>query len=78
MERPRPSTAHSAQKVEAFIRGHDGKRNLYYSVNPTRTALRPSRRPRDRAGCAGDPALNRKAAKTDIAAVEYALADPRS
>ena len=50
-------TAHSAEEVEAFSREHDGKRNLYFSVNPTRTAL------------------NRKAAKTDIAAVEYALAD---
>jgi hypothetical protein len=32
-------TAHDAEEVAAFIRKHDGKRNLYYSVNPTRTAL---------------------------------------
>jgi hypothetical protein len=50
-------TAHRAEDVAAFIRKHDGKRNLYYSVNPTRTAL------------------SKKAAKTDIAAIEFALAD---
>ena len=50
-------TARTADEVEAFIREHDGKRNLYYSVNPTRTAM------------------SKKAAKTDIAAIEYALAD---
>jgi Virulence-associated protein E-like domain len=32
-------TAHTADQVEAFIRTHDGRRNLYYSVNPTRTPL---------------------------------------
>ena len=50
-------TARTPDEVEAFVRKHDGKRNLYYSVNPTRTAM-----------C-------KKAAKTDIAAIEYALAD---
>jgi hypothetical protein len=29
-------TAHSAAAVESFIREHDGKRNIYYSVNPTK------------------------------------------
>jgi P4 family phage/plasmid primase-like protien len=43
--------------VRAFIRDHNGRRNLYYSVNPTRTAM------------------TSKAAKADIAAVEYLLAD---
>jgi hypothetical protein len=50
-------TAKNAEDVKAFVRQHDGKRNLYYSVNPTRTAL------------------SKKAAKIDIAAIEYALAD---
>jgi putative DNA primase/helicase len=50
-------TAQTADQVEAFVRKHDGKQNLYYSVNPTRKRL------------------NKKAAKTDIAAIEYMLAD---
>ena len=50
-------TARTADEAAAFVRKHDGKRNLYYSVNPTRTAL------------------SKKAAKVDIAAIEYALAD---
>ena len=50
-------TARTPHEAEAFIRQHDGKRNLYYSVNPTRTMM------------------DKKAAKTDIAAIEYALAD---
>jgi hypothetical protein len=50
-------TARSAEDVDAFIRKYDGKRNFYYSVNPTRTAM------------------DKKAAKTDIAKIEYALAD---
>ena len=29
-------TARDADDVRAFIRTHDGKRNIYYSVNPTR------------------------------------------
>ena len=55
-----PTTTITARdKTEAlcFIRLHDGKRNLHYSVNPTRTAM------------------TRKAAKKDIAAIEYLLAD---
>jgi hypothetical protein len=50
-------TASNANEVNAFVRKHDGKRNLYYSVNPTRAAM------------------TKKAAKADIAAVEYLLAD---
>ena len=29
-------TARNADEVDDFVRKHDGKRNLYYSVNPTR------------------------------------------
>jgi putative DNA primase/helicase len=47
------STARTTDQVEALVREHDGKRNLYYSVNPTRTAM------------------SKKAAKTDIAAIEF-------
>ena len=50
-------TARTADEVRSFVRAHNGKRNLYYSVNPTRGATA------------------KKAAKTDIAAIEYALAD---
>ena len=50
-------TAHNKTEARDFIRLHDGKRNLYYSVNPTRTAM------------------TRKAAKTDIAAIEYLFVD---
>jgi hypothetical protein len=50
-------TASTADEVAAFVRRHNGQRNIYYSVNPTRTAL------------------SKKAAKTDIAAIEYMLAD---
>ena len=50
-------TAFTADQVDAFVVQHNGKRNLYYSVNPTRTPL------------------NKKAKKTDIATIEYALAD---
>jgi hypothetical protein len=50
-------TARNADEVDDFVRKHDGKRNLYYSVNPTRSAM------------------TKKAAKTDIAAVEFGLAD---
>src|SRR5260370_22637581 len=31
-------TAHSPDDVRKFVRKNDGKKNLYYSVNPTRTA----------------------------------------
>jgi Family of unknown function (DUF5906) len=43
--------------ARTFVQRHNGKRNIYYSVNPTRSAM------------------SRKAAKADIAAVEYLLAD---
>lgn len=54
---PTVITARTAADVDAFIATHNGTRNLYYSVNPTRTAMR------------------KKAEKTDIAAIEYVLAD---
>jgi len=50
-------TALDTTEARDFIRIYDGKRNLHYSVNPTRTAM------------------TRKAAKTDIAAIEYLLVD---
>ena len=31
-------TATNADEVAAFVRANNGKRNIYYSVNPTRTA----------------------------------------
>ena len=54
---PDTVTVYTADQVETFIRDHNGKAGLYYSVNPTRTPL------------------SKKAKKTDIAAIEYALAD---
>src|SRR6516225_9150362 len=50
-------TTHTAAEVDAFLHEHNGKRNLYYSTNPTKTAM------------------TKKAAKADIAAVEYLHAD---
>jgi hypothetical protein len=50
-------TARAPEEVERFIKQHNGKRNLYYSPNPTRAPLIT------------------KARKTDIAAIEYVLAD---
>jgi hypothetical protein len=50
-------TAHTSGEIDAFIREHNGKRNIYYSVNPTRTAV------------------SKKAAKKEIAAVEFLLSD---
>jgi hypothetical protein len=50
-------TALTPSDVRAFVARYDGKRNIYFGVNPTREVL------------------NRKAAKTDIAAIEYVLAD---
>ena len=50
-------TAKTSAEVEAFVREHNGERNLYYSVNPTRRET------------------TSKAAKTNIAAIEFALAD---
>jgi len=51
------TTATSADAINAFVRANDGKKNIYYSVNPTRTAM------------------TSKAAKKDIAAIEFLLAD---
>jgi len=50
-------TAADLESARTFIAAHNGKRNIYYSVNPTRSAL------------------SSKAKKTDIAAIEYLLAD---
>jgi hypothetical protein len=50
-------TARTEKEVTDFICEYNGKRNLYYSVNPTREGMA------------------KKAAKTDIAFIEYALAD---
>jgi hypothetical protein len=50
-------TARTTDQIEAFVRARDGKANLYYSVNPTRTVK------------------SKKAAKIDIVAIEYVLAD---
>jgi len=47
------TTARTAAEVDAFVSKHNGNRNLYYSINPTRTAI------------------SKKAAKTDIATIEY-------
>ena len=51
------TTVRTPEEGDEFIRRYNGKRNLYYSVNPTRRHL------------------DSKAAKTDIAAIEYMLAD---
>ena len=32
-------TANSAQEADVFVSAHNGKSNLYYSVNPTKTAM---------------------------------------
>ena len=32
-------TATNAGEVGAFVRSNDGKKNIYYSVNPTRTTM---------------------------------------
>jgi hypothetical protein len=50
-------TARDADAVRKFVAANDGKKNIYYSVNPLRTAK------------------TSKAAKTDIAAIEYLFAD---
>ena len=55
--RTQTTTARTAEKVDAFVSKHNGTRNVYYNVNPTRGAL------------------DKKAKKTDIAAIEYLLAD---
>ncbi len=33
-------TAHNADEVNEFVGKYDGERNLYYTVNPTRSAVR--------------------------------------
>jgi hypothetical protein len=55
--KPKTITANKPSEARDFIRVHNGRRNLYFSVNPTRTSLA------------------KKAAKADIAAIEYILAD---
>jgi AAA domain len=54
-------TVETADKLDVFVSANNNKRNLYYSVNPTRTAMTKK--------------AAKKAAKKDIAAVEYLLAD---
>ena len=34
--RYRTTTVNSVDKIEAFVRKHNGKRNIYYSLNPTK------------------------------------------
>jgi len=51
------TSAQTAAEINAFVREHNGKLNIYYSVNPLRHLM------------------FKKAAKTDIAAIEYLLAD---
>jgi Family of unknown function (DUF5906) len=51
------TTVRDSAAALTFVRRHNGTKNLYFSVNPTRHAL------------------EKKAAKVDIAAIEYALAD---
>src|SRR5262249_7938927 len=51
--RPTTITAKTPKEAQKFIRAHNGQRNLYFSVNPTRGILA------------------KKAAKTDIATIEY-------
>jgi hypothetical protein len=50
-------TTHDANQVHEFVVKYNNKRNLYYSVNPTRKPM------------------TSKAAKDDIAAIEYLLSD---
>src|SRR5215204_850600 len=51
------TTARTADEVDDFVGRHDGQRNIYYSINPTKQVM------------------TSKAAKTDIAAIEYLYAD---
>ena len=55
--KPTTVTAINSSEAGDFIRAHNGRRNIYFSVNPTRTPM------------------TAKAAKTDIAAIEYVPAD---
>jgi hypothetical protein len=50
-------TVHTAAEIQQFVSKHNGTRNLYYSVNPTKSDA------------------SKKAAKTNIAAIAYLLAD---
>ena len=50
-------TAKDEKAVRAFVANYNGRRNCYFSVNPTRGPMQ------------------KKAAKTDIAAIEYLLSD---
>jgi hypothetical protein len=50
-------TLTTVDEVRNFVATHNGVRNLYYAINPTRTPL------------------NKKASKTDIAAIEYLPSD---
>ncbi len=50
-------TIENTDGVRSFVAKHNGTRNLYYSLNPTRTRM------------------DKKAAKTDIARIEYVPAD---
>jgi hypothetical protein len=36
---PTAATANTSKDVDSFVKKHDGKRNIYYSVNPTRKAM---------------------------------------
>jgi hypothetical protein len=50
-------TARSPAEITAFIDANNGKRNIYYTLNPLRSAT------------------SKKPSKTDVAAIEYLLAD---
>src|SRR5262245_3762307 len=50
-------SARTTTEINAFVREHNGKLNLYYAVNPLRNLMW------------------KKAAKADVAAIEYLLAD---
>jgi hypothetical protein len=36
---PTVVTAHTADQIDAFVHRHNGRANIYYQVNPTRTAI---------------------------------------
>src|ERR1700733_1982687 len=55
--KPTTITTRVAGNVRRFIRKHDGQKNFYFAVNPTRHDM------------------SKKAAKTDIAKIEYLHAD---
>src|SRR5262249_36855481 len=41
------TTARTATEINAFVRDHDGERNLYYSVNPTRKEMTSKAKKKD-------------------------------